>query len=97
MYRLVVRPRAVAQARKQYAWYEQRLVGLGEAFLAAIDRCIKRIEAEPLLFQKRFMDIRVAFTDRFPFGVFYIVEGDDVVVLAIFHMSAEPKRFKNLG
>jgi toxin ParE1/3/4 len=97
MYRLTVRPRAVAQARKQYQWYEEKMVGLGEAFLEALDRCIKRIHAEPLIFQKRHLDIHVAFTDRFPFGVFYVVEGSDVVILAIFHMSANPKQFKRLG
>ena len=96
MYRLTVRPRAVAQAREQFLWYEKKVAGLGDAFLEAVDRCIHRIHAEPLLFQKRYMDVRVAFTDRFPFGVFYLVAGQDVVILAIFHTSTDPKRFSRL-
>jgi len=34
---------------------------------------------------------------RFPFGVFYVLEGEAVVVLAVFHASRNPKGWQSRG
>ncbi|MCD5417498.1 type II toxin-antitoxin system RelE/ParE family toxin [Candidatus Bipolaricaulota bacterium] len=35
-----------------------------------------------------------AIMHRFPFGVFYRIEGDSIVVVAVLHGSRHPKRWK---
>ncbi len=75
-YHLTVRPKAEIHLAKAYKWYEEKLTGLGDEFLLAVDACINVITRSPLLFQKRHKEIRAALTDRFPYGIYYFVDSD---------------------
>ena len=44
---LVVAPEAELDIAEAYAWYEGRIVGLGEEFLSAVDACLERIRRGP--------------------------------------------------
>jgi len=48
----------------------------------------------PLQFAVVYKDVRRALTERFPFGIFYIIEKDTIYVLAIIHTSRSPKVWK---
>ena len=71
-------------------WYESKRSGLGDEFLLALDASMSSILRNPNQNRKIYGDIRRVLTRRFPYGIFYIVEGNVVYILAIVHISRNP-------
>jgi toxin ParE1/3/4 len=90
-YLLIVRPGAEQQATEAFHWYQEKLTGLGEDFLICLDACITSIIANPNLYQKKYLDIRMGIIEKFPYGIYYIIDDDTIVVLAILHFSRNPE------
>ena len=68
---LVLRPEAEADALEAYRWYNEQLPGLGEEFLAEVDRALETIRANPETPRKLHREFRRVLTRRFPYAVFY--------------------------
>ena len=62
----------------------------GRKALATLRRVLNRIEDGPLQFPLVMTDIRRALMGRFPFGVFFFVDGDAAVVMAVMHLHRNP-------
>jgi hypothetical protein len=90
MPRLTVRPEAELDALDAGAWYDGERVGLGTEFLTELRATFSRIEDGPQRFPVVFREVRRAILRRFPFGVFFIVEAESAVVLAITHIRRHP-------
>jgi plasmid stabilization system protein ParE len=92
---LVVRPAAAADIADAYEWYESQRAGLGEEFLAALtsvrDRVLSHPEAFPVVHRatRRALIIR-----RFPYGLFYRLHGDTIVIVACMHANRDPRRWQ---
>lgn len=74
--------------------YEEVEKGLGVSFLDEIARIERHIATNPRLYQRVDGDVRRAVMRRFPYGLFYVVDGDTVNVLACFHLHRDPKRWQ---
>jgi plasmid stabilization system protein ParE len=89
--RLVVRPAAANDLASAYRWYEQRWTGLGEDLLqealALIDQVLLLPRASPVVHR----DTRRALIRRFPYGIFYRLDGDAVIVVAVYHLRRNPR------
>ena len=72
------------------AWYEARRPRLGAEFIAEIDRCIALAAEQPLLYAVIHNGIRRVVATRFPYSIYYRVEPNRMVVLAVFHASRNP-------
>ncbi len=94
MRKLIIKPFAEADAAEATAWYQKIGEGLGDEFLAALQRKIKAIQRNPDHFQLVHKNIRRALTERFPFAIFYIVESDTIYILAILHTRRNPAIWK---
>lgn len=79
-----------ADVRDARAWYRERGVKLGEEFLRALGACLASIQCLPESHPVVYRDIRRALLSQFPYGVFYIREGDTITVLACFHAKRDP-------
>jgi hypothetical protein len=90
MPRLTVRPEAELDALDAGTWYERERAGLGTNFLAELRATFSRIEAGPQRFPVVFREVRRAILRRFPFGVFFIIESDSAIILAITHLRRHP-------
>ena len=88
---VVLRAEARAEFDDAFDWYEQQRPGLGVNFLAQVQEVLDRIGTKPELYAQIFHDVRRAVVQRFPYSVFYIVESQQVVVLAVFHSRRDPK------
>ena len=97
MARLDVRPEAELDAEEAGAWYEGERVGLGTEFLLELRATFVRIEQAPLQFPLIGGEIRRAILHRFPFGVFFVAEGDLTTVLAITHLHRHPETWQSRG
>jgi len=77
------------------SWYETRGSGLGESFESEVERQVVRIRENPLQFPVVFADIRRARLRRFPYGLFFRIDGDDAFVIACFHASRNPQSWQD--
>lgn len=93
-YRILFRPQAREEFEAAGQWYEREQIGLGGAFLQAVDDQIFRIASNPLLYPIAHRDIRKATLKRFPHCIYFRLRGDTIVVLAVFHMARNPAIWK---
>jgi len=91
---VTIRPEAESDLLDAAQWYEQCRDGLGAAFLDEVLSTIHHIAEHPLLYARVHEDIRRVMIRRFPFGVFYLLEADRVIVFAVMHASRDPARWK---
>ena len=94
-FRLRVKPRVYSDIQEAYQWYEEQSVGLGAAFIKAVDDSLDRIAEHPESYPAVMENVRRAVLHRFPYGIFYFVEGDTVVVLACYHASRDPRGWQD--
>lgn len=93
--RLRLRASAVADLDEAYRWYEDQRTGLGEEFMDAGDNTLAAIEESPRRYRVVALNTRRAIVRRFPYSVFYRVMGEEVVVVACFHGSRDPRNWKS--
>jgi len=89
-YALIIRPEAEQDMQGAFGWYEDRVSGLGREFLRCVDAAIAQINRAPAIHPVVYQDIRRVLTRRFPFGIFYIVVGQRIIVLAVLHTRRDP-------
>ncbi len=88
-------PEAEADLAEAFAYYEGQLAGLGHEFITTLEEQLERVAANPLHYQIDYREVRRAVIRRFPYAVFYLVEGAVVVVLAIEHQARDPEHWKH--
>ncbi len=91
---LRVRPQAEQDLQEATNWYEQQRPGLGSEFLDEVLRTFNKISEQPALYPVLYRNTHRALTQRFPFGVYYLWQGDVIVVVAIMHGSRSPRRWR---
>lgn len=94
-YDLIIRPEAEADISDAYQWYEKQRKGLGSDFLLCIEATLDSIQRNPKLYPVIHHEVRRAFIRRFPYGIFYLVEDDLIMVLAVFHVRRDPRSWPN--
>ena len=88
-------PPAEQDALEAAICYEECQPDLGDEFLTEVDRAVRALDDTALLHRVRFADVRRAPVHRFKFyGVYYIVQEQEVWILAIFHGRRHPRRLE---
>ena len=77
---LIVAPRAEADLRESFLWYEKRSPGLGHDFIRCVETRFELISRSPQFFRKRFGLYRLAATQRFPYAIYFIWDEANAVV-----------------
>ena len=93
-YKLIIRPEAKAELLDTFQWYQEQRQGLGYDFKLCVDEVISKIKKNPLIYKKLFRNVRRSVIKRFPFGLFFIVEDNTIIVLAVLHARRDPRRWK---
>jgi len=89
-----LRPEAQEDLNAAADWYERQRPGLGTELLDEVLGALTRIEEAPLSCPHIRKKVRRALIRRFPFGIYYIVEGDDILVLAVMHGRRDPAKWR---
>ena len=55
-----------------------------------LERTESHLQIQPALYQRVESDIRRAVLRRFPYSLFYVIEQDQVIVLAFMHQHQKP-------
>ena len=72
-------------------WYEEQRIGLSYDFELCLEAGLDEISRNPDAFQKKYKNIKIRFIFRFPYGIHYRFEKDEIVVIGVFHTSRSPK------
>ena len=94
VYQVVIRREAELDLRFAYEWYEEQIKGLGSEFLRSVEASIFSIQRSPELCSKIHKNIRRHLVRKFPYGVFYLIDEEKVVVLGVFHVRRDPEQWK---
>jgi plasmid stabilization system protein ParE len=92
---VVIRPLAEADAVSAFDYYESLVAGLGDRFLGEVERVLVRIGENPRMYQEVIPGVRRALTRTFPYGVFYVLEPDATIVIAIHSDLSDPSRWQS--
>jgi len=90
-YSLIIKPPAQEDIEESAVWYEQESTGLGHEFIQAVEEKLEVIEKNPNLFEVKYKQVHQAFLYRFPFSIHYIVEAENIFVVAVLHTNSDPK------
>ena len=93
-YRLVSEPRADLDIEAAFEWYEKEQLGLGREFLHELRATYNRIVEGPFKYQHLRSGVRRALLRRFPYAVYFAVEGTVIVVLTVLHASRDPAEWQ---
>ena len=93
-YRLEATPAVELDIEAAFDWYEREEAGLGFQFLDELRAAYMAILDHPLGYQDLRSGIRRALTRRFPYCIYFSVESDAVVVLAVLHSARDPEEWQ---
>ena len=91
---LILRQEAERDLAEAYAWYEEKVSGLGSDFLAVVEQSLVSIQKYPGRFPLIYLEIRRALIRRFPYGIFFVCEEQRISVLAVMHTAREPGKWQ---
>jgi plasmid stabilization system protein ParE len=91
---VVFGPAAQVELREAADWYSTHLQSVSDRFIAEIEVATERIGDNPLQFPVVFKDVRRARLRRFPYGLYFRIHDDAVYVIACFHSSRSPRRWR---
>ena len=94
--RVSYKPAAVAELREAFQWHEGERSGLGMALLSEVSRVERHLATTPELYQRVEGELRRATLRRFPYGLFYLIEGDAVVIVGCLHLHRDPAALADL-
>ena len=87
-------PEAESDIAEAFNYYQAQLSGLGAEFVATLERQLELLSENPLQYEVRYRGVRRAVMRRFPYAIFYLFEGESVVVLAVEHQARDPEHWK---
>lgn len=76
-------------------WYDQQNPGLGTEYLRAVDVCIASISRNPALYATVYRTVKRALLRRFPYGLFYVMTNESIIIIACLHGKQSPSRIKS--
>ena len=84
-WRVIIRPNAEADLREARLWDNSRRRGLGDDLLNEVEHAVCFLAEKPEQRPIYYNGFRRLITQRFPYKLFYRVEGDCVIVFRILH------------
>jgi toxin ParE1/3/4 len=90
-YTLRFLPEVEADVIAGYSWYETKSIGLGEDFLRIFYAAANDLIWNPLLYPIVYNDFRRRLLRRFPYALYFTIEGDQIIVFGLFHCARDPQ------
>ncbi len=88
-------PPARAEFMDAISYYNLQSEGLGYEFAAEVKRTLERIVQHPNAWVTLSKRTRRCRTIRFPYGVIYQIRKETLLIVAVMHLSREPKTWKS--
>ena len=92
--RYIFHPEALQEYEEATVYYSKISRELAVSFIDLVEKGIKKIREHPEAWQVVEEDVRRHLIKRFPFGIYYTIEGDHILIVAVMHMSRQPGYWK---
>ena len=89
---LVFKEEALEEIRQAQLWYDVQNPGLGERFRRDLRESLLFVEENMPGYRVRKAPFRAVLLEKFPYVVWYAIEGSDVVVYRVRHGRQRPLR-----
>lgn len=93
-YAIEAEPAVEADVEAGFDWYESEEPRLGFEFLEELRAAYNRILDHPFGYQDLRSGIRRALTRRFPYAVYFSVEGEAIVIVAVLSTTRDPAEWQ---
>lgn len=87
-------PEADEEFREAARYYESEAAGVGLSFVAAVHKAVDEIAEFPLATQVQRADIRKKVLRHFSYNLFYAIEADAIVIVAVAHQRKRPNYWR---
>ncbi|WP_009632108.1 type II toxin-antitoxin system RelE/ParE family toxin [Synechocystis sp. PCC 7509] len=91
----VFHPEALAEYTDAVQYYKKQRTELAQAFINSIEDAVYQIKEQPTRYLVIDEDVQRCMTRKFPYAIFYTVEQEYILILAIAHCSREPRYWKS--
>ena len=81
---------ADSEQTEAFDYLEQQSYGLGKRFNAEISYAIQRICEHPFACQELECGARRRNLVKFPYGIFYVIENKEIIIIAFAHWKRDP-------
>ena len=88
------RTEAASDVTSAREWYDGQRVGLGDDFVRALEHVIDIISELPEAFPEIAVGHRRALLGRFPYALYYSIDGQVLDVVACLHTRRAPGRWR---
>jgi len=88
-------PEAEAEPSEAIEYYENREPGLGYDFSIEVFAAIQNIILYPTAWPVLEGEARRCLINRFPYGIVYSLEQNEIIILAVMHLRRRPDYWKN--
>ena len=75
-------------------WYDAKSPGLGQDFLRTFYARLAEVQRSPFINRDMFRTFRRRLLRRFPYAIYFRVEGTDIIVFGVFHCARNPRSVK---
>jgi plasmid stabilization system protein ParE len=92
--KVIYDPEAKLEIKEAAEFYEGCKDGLGQSFLRELESAISDLAQNPFAWRRISGSFRRRLLQRFPFGVIYSVEDDEIFIAAVMHLKRKPGYWK---
>ena len=93
-YSLSIRKEAEADIAEAFQYYENCGDSLGSEFILCIDESFSRIKKNPKQYKTIYKNVHRALVRRFPFGVYYVLKPNQIIIIGVVHARKSPKHWR---
>lgn len=90
MKKVIFLPQAEQEMNEAAIFYDKHRHGLGREFLSMIKKGTDAISNSPIAYPIQQNEIRRILISRFPYGILYRDEEEQIVVIAVMHLRRAP-------
>lgn len=90
-YKIFLTPSSKSDLLEAKEWYSKQRNGLGDEFITAIEAELEFISRNPHSYSLIDKNIRRALPNKFPYSIFYSVDYEKIVVIAILYSGRKPE------
>ena len=87
---VVFLPEAEQEMLEAAKYYESQATDLGTDFLSEAERAVNSIAELPMTWPVIEGELRRHLVRRFPFGILYHIEPEEIVIVAVAHLRRKP-------
>jgi plasmid stabilization system protein ParE len=87
---VVFLPDAEQEMLQAAVYYESQSSGLGRDYLSEVERAVQAVKESPMTWPIVEGELRRRLVRRFPFGILYRIDPEEIVIIAVAHLRRKP-------